>query len=119
MSDVLPTTLNRATDEYQPIETRYEMADDVIVVSNLFAKAGAYLPQHTHEHPHDSFVAAGSVKMWQDGKFLGVFKKNQHIVIPAHSKHVHQAQEDGTIILCIHNASRTGQIDIAAEHQLA
>lgn len=114
----LPETMNRASDEYQPIETRYELADGVVVVSNLFVKAGAYLPQHAHEYAHSSFVAAGRVKMWQDGNFLGEFIKNEFIVIPAHSKHVHQAQEDGTVVLCIHRFDRTGEIDIAEEHQI-
>lgn len=115
---VLPAEVERASDEYQSIETRYEMADGIIVVSNLFMKSGAFLPQHTHEHAHNSFVAAGSVRMWQDGKYLGLFKKGDHILIPGHTKHVHQAQEDGTIVLCIHNASRTGEIEIAEEHQI-
>jgi len=120
MSDnVLPKEVVRAGDEYMPVETRYEMADGVIVVSNLFVKAGAFLPQHSHEHPHISFVAAGRVKMWQDGKYLGEFNKNDHIVIPEHTKHVHQAQEDGTIVLCIHRYDRTGNIDVSEEHQIA
>lgn len=120
MSDhVLPAEVERASAEYQPVETRYEMADGVVVVSNLFEKAGAFLPQHSHQYPHISFVAQGSVKMWQDGKYLGLFRKNDHVVIPEHTKHIHQAQEDGTIVLCIHRYDRTGDIDIAEEHQIA
>ncbi len=47
MSDnVLPEEVERASAEYQPVETRYEMADGVVVVSNLFVKGGGdtYLP---------------------------------------------------------------------------
>lgn len=110
--------LVRAGPEYQPVETHFELADGVAVVSNLFVKAGAHLPQHTHEYAHSSMVANGRVKMWQDGKYLGEFGPGSIVVIPAHSKHIHQAQEDGTIVLCIHNVSRTGAIDITEEHQI-
>lgn len=115
---VLPAKVERASDEYVPIETRYEMADGVVVVSNLFVKSGAFLPQHSHQYPHISFVAHGRVKMWQDGKYLGEFTKNAHIVIPEHTKHIHQAQEDGTIVLCIHRIDRTGEVEIAEAHQI-
>lgn len=119
LDHVLPTDLIPAPDEYMPTETHYEMADGVVVVSNLFKKSGAFLPQHSHEYDHTSFVAHGRVKIWRDGEYLGEFGKGQFIVIKAHTKHVHQALEDGTDVLCIHRYDRTGKIDIAEEHQFA
>lgn len=59
------------------------------------------------------------MRAWKDGVLLGDFTAPHFIFIPAHTKHRFQTLEDGTIMWCIHNISRTGAVEIAEEHQLA
>ena len=115
MSDyVLPTKVVRAGAECQPIETRFELVDGTAIVSNLFVKAGAFLPQHTHEYAHSSVVAHGRVRVWPNGGFVGEFVRNSIVVIPARAEHVFQALDDGTVVLCIHRPDQK----IFEEHQI-
>lgn len=102
----------------QPTTVSFEMVDGIATVSTLIHKAGTYIPQHAHRYAHASVIAAGRVAVWKDGEFLGQFAAPQQIVIDAEVKHLFQAMMDNTVVICIHNVSRTGDIEIAEEHQI-
>lgn len=102
----------------QPIRTDFEMVDGIAVVSWLVEKAGTVMPQHSHSYPHISQLAVGKVRVWKDREFLGEFAAPAQIVIEAHTKHTFETLADHTHILCIHNVSRHGEIEIAEEHQI-
>jgi hypothetical protein len=57
--------------------------------------------------------------MWQDEKLIGDFRAPYPIFIAAKVKHTFQSLEPNTLIYCIHNAARTGSVEIHAEHQLS
>lgn len=102
----------------QPIRTDFEMVDGIAVVSWLVQKAGTMLPQHSHPYPHLSQLAAGKIRVWSDRKYLGEFTAPAQIVVEANTKHMFEVLADNTHILCIHNASRHGLIEVAEEHQV-
>jgi quercetin dioxygenase-like cupin family protein len=93
-------------------------ADGIFVLQLPIIKAGTEVPQHAHAHEHMSMLARGAVQVWKDGVFMGDFHAPDGIVIAAHCKHKFLSLEDNTLIYCIHNVSRTGEIEVAAEHQL-
>jgi quercetin dioxygenase-like cupin family protein len=103
----------------QPFSVQITMPDGIFVKSMCVAKAGTVIPQHAHAYEHSSFVALGSVRVWKDGVLLGDFSAPRFILIPPRTKHRFQTLEDGTIVFCIHNISRTGAVEIAEEHHLA
>jgi hypothetical protein len=91
----------------------YMAADGVFIKEMRLPKAGTLVPQHSHEYDHTSFLAKGSVLF--EGKEL---KAPTPIFIPAGKKHTFVSLEDDTLILCIHNVSHTGKIEIREEHTL-
>ena len=93
--------------------------DGLFVKSMCADKAGTIIGQHAHAWDHSTFIALGAVRAWKDGALLGDFTAPQFIFIPAHTKHRFETLEDGTIMWCIHNISRTGEVEIVEEHQLA
>lgn len=102
----------------QPIETRFEMVDGVACVLMAIPRAGTIVPQHAHNYAHISALVSGKVALWKDGIAMGTFAAPHQIVIEAHAKHLFQSLVNDTTILCIHNVSRSGEIEIAEEHQL-
>ena len=102
----------------QPIETEFHLADDIFVKSGLFQNAGTVIPQHSHEYGHTSFIASGSVQVWCDDEYLGAFSAPQGIFIEKLKKHKFITLEDNTVILCIHNISRNGMVDVHDLHEL-
>lgn len=105
-------------EEIQPDEINFSLADDIFIKSGLFKKIPAFVPQHSHEYDHTSFIAAGSVNVWCDGEDMGVFRAPAPILIKARCKHMFEILEENTLILCIHNIARTGLIEIHDLHEL-
>jgi len=103
---------------FQPIETDLALTDDIFVKSHLIPKAKTYLPQHVHTFSHVSVIAAGSVRLWEDDTDRGLFKAPATVTIRANLPHTFLTLEDNTVILCIHNVSRTGDIEVARENNL-
>lgn len=102
----------------QPTEVRFEMADGIAVVMTTAPDKGTILPQHSHKYPHISVIASGSVGVWKDGAHMGEFAAKSHIVIEANAMHMFVTRSDDTTILCIHNVSRHGDIEMIEEHQI-
>ena len=102
----------------QPDEVSIAIADGMFVKHYRVQKAGTYLPQHSHRYDHVSLVCHGSVRVWVDGRYLGVFAAPKSIEIKANTKHLFEVMEDNTTLACIHRIDRTGEIEIAEEHRI-
>ena len=74
----------------------------VFVKEMLTPDGGTLIPQHAHHYDHQSFLAAGSVRVWRDDDLVGDFCAPACIHIPARAKHRFLTLEDWTLILCIH-----------------
>jgi len=88
-------------------------ADGVFIKEMRIPKSGTLVPQHSHEYDHTSFVAKGSVTC--EGK---TYHAPFPIYIKAGVKHMFQSLEDDTLVLCIHNVSRAGHVEVREEHQI-
>ena len=102
----------------QPDSVEFQLADGIFVKSGHFARAGRIVPQHAHEHDHSSFIATGGALAWSGDEFLGTFDAPCSIFIKAKVKHTFKTTKDNTLILCIHNVSRTGLVDIHELHEV-
>jgi quercetin dioxygenase-like cupin family protein len=111
---------NSSVEQIRQPECNFEFHgnDDVFIKQMVVPDRGTVVPQHSHEYDHTSMLAKGSVKVWGDGKYLGVFVSPAGIEIKAGVKHSFLTLEDDTIIYCIHNVSRSGGIEMLEEHQL-
>jgi hypothetical protein len=101
-----------------PKDVSIAIADGMFVKHYVIPKVGTYLPQHSHEYDHATLVCHGSVRVWVDGRYLGLFKAPKAIEIKAHTRHLFEVMEPDTTLACIHRIDRTGEIDVAAEHQI-
>lgn len=97
----------------------FHLADDILIKSGFFKDAGAILAQHSHEYDHTSFIATGAVRAWCDGKYIGEYFAPTSIFIKAKCKHAFEIASPNTLIMCIHNISRNGMIDIHELHELS
>lgn len=77
-------------------------------------EAAMIVPQHSHQYPHLSYLAAGAVRVIQDGEAVQEYTAPAAIRIPAKVKHTFEILEAGTLILCIHNAA-LGEADFHEE----
>lgn len=102
----------------QPPVVEFSTADEVFIKQMLIAKAGTYIPQHSHLYDHTSMLAVGAIKVWEDGVLTGEHVAPKPLLIKKGVKHTFQALVDGTLVYCIHNLSHSGVVEILAEHQL-
>ncbi len=102
----------------QPVEVQISMADDVFIKQISIPKAGTLVPQHSHHFDHTSLLAVGSLRIWQDGAWLGDFRAPVPVHIRAGVQHQMQALEDGTVFYCVHNTARAGYVEVLEEGAL-
>ena len=91
---------------------------DLWVKPWVMPDAGMLVPQHAHTYPHLSVIASGAVRVWQDGRDLGVTRAPGVVKIPARVKHAFEVLEAGTTVFCVHNALHGEAADIYEEHHL-
>lgn len=102
----------------QPPDISFSCVDDIFIKVMYVKDANTIIPQHSHKYDHTSMLAIGSVEIWANGKSIGQFKAPAAIPIRAHVKHRFLTLVPHTTIYCIHNVSRTGEVDIESEHQI-
>lgn len=102
----------------QPPDVSFALEDGVFVKQMFLAEAGTVVPQHSHAYAHTSMLAVGSVRVWCDDELLGDFKAPRPIAINAGCKHTFLTLEPGTLLYCIHNVSRTGEVEVLAHHEI-
>jgi quercetin dioxygenase-like cupin family protein len=78
---------------------RFQMMAKIIP----FRHKGVARPGHAHTYDHDSYVVRGSIRAWAGDRDLGVFKAPASISIKAGVFHTYLAEEDDTIVMCVHN----------------
>jgi quercetin dioxygenase-like cupin family protein len=103
----------------QPVETDLSITEDadgkgVFVKWFRVPKAETFLPQHAHDYAHVSVIAAGGVKVWEEGQVRGTFHAPSSIVIPAGKRHTFRTLFDNTVLLCIHRSD----VAVLEEHQI-
>lgn len=96
----------------------YRSSDDIMFLPIIVPLKGTKIPQHVHAFDHTTMITKGSVRVWVEDKLLGDFKEDAFIEIKAHKAHKFETLEDNTKICCVHNISKTGKVEIEAEHQL-
>jgi hypothetical protein len=102
----------------QPPDISFALTDGIFIKQLFIKSAGSLVPQHSHEYSHVSMLAVGAIRAWCDGVLLGDFVAPHPLHIAALKKHTFQSLVDNTLIYCIHNVSRTGEVDIHEEHQI-
>lgn len=102
----------------QPGIWEFATADSVFIKQMHIAKAGTYIPQHSHAYDHSSLLAVGAVRLWKDGVLAGEHTAPKILNIEAGVKHLFQSVVDDTIVYCIHNLSRSEVVEIMEEHDL-
>ena len=102
--------------ELPRIETRFN--DGVFVKAMVCERAGTCVEGHIHRWPHTTYFATGSFRVWKDGVHLGDFTAPCGIDIAAGCKHMLKVLADGSVALCIHNVSRTGEVETVPSEQL-
>lgn len=68
-------------------------------------KSGDMVPQHAHDYSHVTFLGHGSVLAFADGIGIGYFSAPAAILIEAGKLHEFIAQDDNTLMTCIHNVA--------------
>lgn len=102
----------------QPPVVELHTADGLFIKQMYVAKAGTYIPQHSHAWDHTSMLATGSVRLWADGVLQGDFFAPAGILIEAGVKHLFLSLEDETTVYCIHNLHGEEAVKVLAEHQI-
>lgn len=93
-------------------------ADSILIKQATIKDKGSWIPQHAHVYDHTTAIAAGGIKVWQDGVYDGEYRAPALIFIKARVKHLFQTTADNTTIWCIHNAMRPDVAAVFAEHQI-
>lgn len=103
--------------DVQPEVTKFRAdADGIEVWYTLIHKAGTLVPQHAHKFPHLTIVSHGAVLVTLNGTLIGKFEAPNAIYIPARTMHLFETLADGTVLECIHNVSRRGNVELHAEN---
>ncbi len=103
----------------QPPIWDHKTPDGVFIKQMLLKDAGTLVPQHAHVYAHTTMLARGKLRVWREAILLGDFEAPCSIFIEARVKHSLLSLEPDTVAYCIHNVSRTGDVEVYAEHQVS
>lgn len=93
-------------------------SDGVFIKPMVLKFAGIMVAQHSHKYAHTSYIATGAIRVWKNGEWIGDFRAPYGIEIPAEIMHEFLSLEDNTQVLCIHNVSRTGDVEVLERNAL-
>jgi quercetin dioxygenase-like cupin family protein len=83
-----------------------EFIDEVCGIyfrSILIPKAGIRVPQHTHDHPHATYIGQGKAALYVGGVLAGIYEAGKAVPILANQLHEFEALEDSTRLTCVHS----------------
>jgi hypothetical protein len=103
--------------EDQPPIVEIKIMPGLFVKQMLLARAGTYVPQHSHATGHLSMLAVGSVHAWKGDQFMGTYHAPTGIPIEAGIKHTFRSLVDNTLIYCIHRVGPSGDPEVLEEHE--
>ena len=101
----------------QPTVT-YHRADGVSVVQIEIADQGTITPQHAHPYEHMTMLARGMVRVSCADAEPVEYRAPVAITIPRMVKHLFETLTPDVLLFCIHNTARTGEVQVAEEHQI-
>ena len=103
----------------QPISTEIRLLDGIFCKSMCIAKAGTFVPQHSHAFDHISVLVRGRVRLKSgDSTDALEYAAPDGILIKAGIKHLFESLVDDTIVLCVHDIGTADGVSIEAEHHL-
>jgi len=118
----MPLVMLRVVTEADEMVKRMKRAPNqptssLCLYAGVFAKtwtvqdSGTLLPQHSHHHPHISYVVSGAVRVWCGDEELGDFAAPCAIKIAAREMHSFLTLTDDVTILCIHNTDHLDEVN--------
>ena len=103
--------------EHQPTMASLTLFAGIFMKTWTVRERGTLLPQHSHTHPHISYIVSGVVRVWRGDEMLGDFAAPAAIKIAAQVLHAFLTMTDNAIICCIHNADHIeGDEPAVAQH---
>ena|SRR6201998_288716 len=80
-------------DELNPLLGRQLVVGQNIMLARVHLKKGCIVPEHSHPNEQLTFIAAGALKFWIDGKEI-VVNAGECLTIPPNMPHKAEALED-------------------------
>jgi quercetin dioxygenase-like cupin family protein len=96
-------------EDLNPLLQRQFVVGQAIMVARILMKKGCIVPLHSHHNEQFSYILAGALKFWIDGKEI-VVKGGEVLTIPSHMAHKAEALED-TVAVDIFNPPRADWIN--------
>lgn len=94
---------------HQPVQKIVE-ACGLYFRSVILSDRGNIIPQHSHDHPHATFISSGRVRGWRNGEWIGDKGRGDAFEIEAGSAHVFLALEPDTMLTCVHSLDSADSI---------
>ena len=76
-----------------PLFARHFVVGQNIMLARVLLKKGCIVPEHSHPNEQLTFIAAGALKFWIDGKEI-VVSSGECLTIPPNMPHKAEALED-------------------------
>ncbi len=80
-------------EELNPLLGRHFVVGQNIMLARVLLKKGCIVPEHSHPNEQLTFIAAGALKFWIDGKVI-VVNAGECLTIPPNMPHKAEAIED-------------------------
>jgi quercetin dioxygenase-like cupin family protein len=91
-------------EQLNPLIGRQFVVGRDIMVARVLMKKGAIVPEHSHMNEQVTYILAGALKFWIDGKEI-VVHEGEVLTIPPNMPHKAEAMED-TVDLDVFNPPR-------------
>src|SRR5215470_6485102 len=80
-------------ESLNPLLGRHFVVGQNIMLARVLLKKGCIVPEHSHPNEQLTFIAAGALKFWIDGKEI-VVSSGECLTIPPNMPHKAEALED-------------------------
>jgi quercetin dioxygenase-like cupin family protein len=80
-------------EQLNPLLGRHFVVGQNIMLARVLLKKGCIVPEHSHPNEQLTFIAAGALKFWIDGKEI-VVNAGECLTIPPNMPHKAEALED-------------------------
>ncbi len=82
-----------AVETLNPLLGRHFVVGQSIMLARVLLKKGCIVPEHSHPNEQLTYIAAGALKFWIDGKII-VVNAGEVLTIPPNMPHKAEALED-------------------------
>ena len=80
-------------ESLNPLLGRHFVVGQNIMLARVLLKKGCIVPEHSHPNEQLTFIAAGALKFWIDGKEI-IVNSGECLTIPPNMPHKAEALED-------------------------